>query len=197
MNGASTLYEVFEESVSKFADRPCLGWRPVGEDGTPGSFQFLTYEETRTKARQLASALSNLGVAKGGKVGIYSANNVQWMLGIRAVDTISATVVPIYDSLGDSAVEYIIKHSELSVALVEPSKLANIAQVAPAVAGQVKAIITTSQPQDDAAKAAVKKIQDAGIAVKAWEEFLEDGAAKPVEPIPPAAEDIACIMYTR
>lgn len=196
LNGASTLYEVFEESVSKFADCPCLGWRPVGEDGTPGSFQFLTYEETRTKARNLASALANIGVSKGGKVGIYSANNVQWMLGIRAVDTISATVVPIYDSLGDSAVEYIVKHSELSVALVEPSKLANIAQVAKAVTGQVKAIITTSQPQDDAAKAAVKAIEDAGIAVKAWDEFLEDGAASPVEPTPPAAEDVACIMYT-
>ena len=197
LDGATTLYHSFENSVSKFSDRPCLGWRPIGEDGTPGSYQFLTYEEVRTKARNLASALAKSGVSKCDKVGIYSANNIQWQLGIRAVDMLSASIVPIYDSLGDSAIEYIIKHSELAVALVEPNKLANFALVAGAVADQVKAVVAMAHPSDDAEKAAVKKIEDAGIAVKSWDEYLDEGAAVPFDPTPPEPETIACIMYTR
>ncbi|KAL4529425.1 hypothetical protein Ndes2526A_g04213 [Nannochloris sp. 'desiccata'] len=196
INGASTMYEVFEASATKFADRPCLGWRPVNDDGTPGDFKFHTYQETHTMARNLASALASSGVAKGGKVGILSANNVQWMLGIRASDMLAASVVPIYDTLGESAVEYIINHSGLTVALIEPAKLAGFAAVAPKVAGQVRTIVTTSEPQDDAAKAAVKKIADAGIEVRGFEEYLAAGAASPVDPTPTKSDDIACIMYT-
>lgn len=191
------MYEVFEASATKFADRPCLGWRPVNDDGTPGDFKFHTYQETHTMARNLASALASSGVAKGGKVGILSANNVQWMLGIRASDMLAASVVPIYDTLGESAVEYIINHSGLTVALIEPAKLAGFAAVAPKVAGQVRTIVTTSEPQDDAAKAAVKKIADAGIEVRGFEEYLAAGAASPVDPTPTKSDDIACIMYTR
>ena len=115
---------------------------------------------------------------------------------IRAVDVLSAAIVPIYDSLGDSAVEYIIKHSELSVALVEASKLPLFAQVAAAVAGQVKTVVSLSQPKDGPEKEAMAAIVGAGIEVTTWEEYLEVGAASPVEPMPPTAEDLACIMYT-
>jgi len=191
------MFEVFEASATKFADRPCLGYRPVNDDGTPGDFKFHTYQETRTMARNLASSLASSGITKGGKLGILSANNVQWMLGIRACDMLAASVVPMYDTLGESAVEYIVNHSGLTVALIEPAKLAAFAAIASKVSGQVTTIITTSEPQDDAAKAAVQKIVDAGIKVRGFEEYLAAGAANPVEPTPPSPEDIACIMYTR
>ena len=192
----ATLYELFEASVQSFPDRPCLGWRPIGDDGSPGSYQFLTYTETRTKARHLASALALSGIGKNGKVGILSANNVEWMLAIRAVDVLSASIVPIYDSLGDTAVEYIITHSGLSAVLVEPAKLATFAPAAAAVASQIKVLVTMSPPTDAAAKAAVESIKNAGISVKGWEEYLAEGEASPVDPTPPSPDDIACIMYT-
>jgi hypothetical protein len=46
VHGATTLYELFEESVRKHGDRPCLGWRPM-TDGKAGPFEFWTYKETR------------------------------------------------------------------------------------------------------------------------------------------------------
>ena len=45
--------------------------------------------------------------------------------------------MPIYDSLGESAVEYIVSHSEMSVALVEAAKLGALSKVAPAIAKHV------------------------------------------------------------
>ena len=107
----ATLYESFNAAVEAYPDRPCLGWRPVDAAGVAGPYQFHTYKETQALAADVASALSQSGVREGGKVGIFSANRVEWMLTVRGVDVLSAAAVPIYDTLGESAVEYVIKHS--------------------------------------------------------------------------------------
>lgn len=31
----------------------CLGWRPIAEDGTPGDYEFLTYQETQGWLRRV------------------------------------------------------------------------------------------------------------------------------------------------
>lgn len=199
LDGASTLFELFESSVTKFGDRACLGWRPIVDDGQAGSYQYLTYNECKEKARALASSLSHCGITRGGKVGVYSANSVNWMLAIRAADVISAAIVPIYDSLGESAVEYIVKHSELTVALVETSKLVPFAKVASSIADQVKnvVIMDDSSKLSAAVSSAVDTIKGAGLSVHSWEEFMSLGAGKEFQPDPPKPDDVACIMYTR
>lgn len=45
MEGASTLYEVFENSVKTFGDKQCLGFRPM-LDGKAGPYQWWTYKQT-------------------------------------------------------------------------------------------------------------------------------------------------------
>jgi long-chain acyl-CoA synthetase len=194
VDGAATLLEIFEASVVKHPDRPCLGWRLISGDGSAGPYKFLTYAQTRQKARELASALAQVGVQRGSKIGVYGANSVNWMLAIRAADVLSSAIVPIYDSLGESAVEYIIKHSEMSVALIEPSKLAHFASIAPRVSSGVKTVVTMADVSD---KVPLEAIRSEGIKVYSWDEFLSLGASKEVKVIPPKAEDLACIMYTR
>lgn len=191
--GHATLLDVFNSSVERFGDRKCLGWRPIDAQGAAGPYEFLTYKEVHAKAQDLASALSQSGVSKDGKLGILSANCVEWMLAIRAVDVVSATIVPIYDSLGKDAVEYIIKHSELTVALVESSKLGAIAAVASAVAGQMHTLVYVGK--EDAAS--LDAIRSAGITVHSFAEFLELGKKKAVKVVPPTPDHVACIMYTR
>lgn len=43
---ATTLYEVFEQSVKRYGDCKCLGWRPI-VDGKAGPYEYWTYKETR------------------------------------------------------------------------------------------------------------------------------------------------------
>ena len=45
MEGATTLYEVFENSVKTFGDNQCLGFRPM-VDGKAGPYQWWTYKQT-------------------------------------------------------------------------------------------------------------------------------------------------------
>ncbi|MEO8171149.1 MAG: AMP-binding protein, partial [Oxalobacteraceae bacterium] len=39
-----------------------------------------TYRQLQTEARRLSSALLNLGLQRGDRVGIWSHNNAQWLL---------------------------------------------------------------------------------------------------------------------
>eukprot|EP00887_Chlorella_sp_A99_P001271 scaffold14.g1271.t1 len=190
--GVATLYEAFNASVDRFGDCNCVGWRPVGEDGKAGPYEFLTYKETKERATWFASALSQacraaappgpfapfaldsaprwanlVGFQPKDRLGIYAANKVEWMLALRGVDMLSGTIVPIYDSLGESAVQYIVNHSESTIALVESAKLVAFTNV-------------LSQ-------------------VFSFDEFQELGESKVGEfsPVPPKPEDLCCIMYTR
>ena len=49
--------------------------------------------------------------------------------------------VPLYDSLGENAIEYIVTHSEATIVFVASDKIANLAAALPHVKGQVKNVV--------------------------------------------------------
>lgn len=100
--------------------------------------------------------------------------------------------MPIYDSLGENAVEFIINHSETSIAVVESAKLPALAKVAAQVKGTLRTVVYLGAG-DDASAAALKA---AGLGVMSWAELAASGAAGDVAPVPPTPEDVTCIMYT-
>src|SRR5438034_2643317 len=54
-----------------------------------------TYRELQAEARRLASALLNLGLQRGDRVGIWSHNNAQWLLTQLATADIGVVLVNI------------------------------------------------------------------------------------------------------
>lgn len=80
---ASTLYEVFQNSVKLYADKPCLGHRPIGKDGKAGDFTFMTYKETSDKVTAFAASLRTAGLAKGARVAVFGANSCEWMIAMQ------------------------------------------------------------------------------------------------------------------
>lgn len=44
--GVTTLYELFENSVKKYPNNKCLGWRPI-QDGKAQPYTFHTYKEVQ------------------------------------------------------------------------------------------------------------------------------------------------------
>ena len=66
MEGATTLYEVFENSVKTYSDKQCLGFRPM-VDGKAGPYQWWTYKQTHgallgPPSRELYRAASALNI---------------------------------------------------------------------------------------------------------------------------------------
>ena len=196
VNGFTTMFDVFKNTVERFPDRKCLGWRPVDSDGKAAeSFSYYTYTETNELAGHVASALRALGAGSKTKVGVWSVNNVEWMLTIRGCERIDGIIVPMYDSLGETAIEYITKHSELEIAVVHADKLPSFASISGAIKGTVRGCVVIGDVSKHTD--AVDTIKNSGLFVHSWEAFVKMGKDNgPVDISAPSAEDIACIMYT-
>jgi long-chain acyl-CoA synthetase len=193
LEGVSTLYESFQNSVKKYPNNECLGWRPTDKDGNAGPFKWLTYAQTAAKVEDIASGLAHVGLKPQGRVGVFGANSPEWMTTMQACNRMSLYCVPLYDSLGENAIEFIISHSEASIVFAASDKLGNLAAALPHVLELVKTVVYWGDGDKVAAEAVAKL---GGIKVYAFEEFLALGKAHPAPPVPPQAEDYCTIMYT-
>ncbi|PSC74925.1 long chain acyl-synthetase 4-like [Micractinium conductrix] len=182
----ASLYEMFMASVEKFPDNKCLGRREG--DG----YSWLTYKATAELAAAVGSALTKVGLAPHGRVGVYGANSPEWMVAMQACNRQNLYCVPLYDSLGEHAIEFIIKHAEATCVFTQSDKFGTLAKSLPHVDNLIKTVVYWG-PADAAATEAAKA---AGADVYSWDEFLQLGRTNAVEAVPPKAEDLCTIMYT-
>ena len=184
--GCVTLAELFAKSVEEFGDCQCLGQRV-----NDGPYMWLTYSEVMDATNKIASALIAEGADVGTKVGILSGNCPEWMVGMQACNKIGAACVPLYDTLGENAVEYIINHAECKIAFINAKKIPVFLKTK----GKIPTI-TTLVYWGDATEEDVKALGDFGVNVFTYDQFLEKGAAEKKENAGPSAEDLCTIMYT-
>lgn len=62
----------------------------------------------------LGSGLLQLGITPKSMLGLYSVNCKEWVLLDAAAHAYSMVSVPLYDTLGPDAVEFICNHAELA-----------------------------------------------------------------------------------
>ena len=72
---------------------------------------FLQAGDIRTS---LGSGLLQLGITPKSMLGLYSVNCKEWVLLDAAAHAYSMVSVPLYDTLGPDAVEFISNHAELA-----------------------------------------------------------------------------------
>ncbi|KAF8060497.1 LACS4 [Scenedesmus sp. PABB004] len=191
--GVKTLYELFQTSVGKFGAEKLLGWRPVGADGKPGPYEWLSYAQTAARVEAVASGLAGLGVQPGQRVGVYGVNCPEWMIAMQACNRMSYQCVPLYDTLGENAIEFIIEHSEAVVAFADGAKLAPLAKAAAGIdTARFKTVVAWGKPN----AAAVEALKGAGVEVLTFEALAAAGEAAPAPAVAPAPEDYCTIMYT-
>ncbi|KAK9816726.1 hypothetical protein WJX72_004272 [[Myrmecia] bisecta] len=183
LQGISSLWELFESSVKRFPGSQCLGSRP-GPDAT---FEWLTYQQVMDRVAAVASALHKL--PKNSTVGIYANNSPEWIIAMQACNRMSLVCVPLYDSLGEDAVEYIVNHSETTVVFVASNKLPTLVAALPSCPR-----VTTVVFWGDAAE--VKLPTNGSVAFQSFADFIRKGEAAPAPARPPAGEDLCTIMYT-
>ncbi|KAL0422698.1 UNVERIFIED_CONTAM: Long chain acyl-CoA synthetase 2 [Sesamum latifolium] len=163
-------WNFFSESVKKNPNNQMLGRRQI-KDGKAGAYTWLTYQQVYDATLKIGSAIRRRGVNPGDKCGIYGANCPEWIIAMEACIGQSITYVPLYDTLGANAVEFIINHAEVSIAFVQESKL-----------------LSVSDKQKETA-------EELGVACFSWEEFALLGDLD--ENLPPKKKTDTCtIMYT-
>ncbi|GAQ86175.1 Long-Chain Acyl-CoA Synthetase [Klebsormidium nitens] len=191
LGSAATLYELFSNSAMKYADMPCLGQRKV-VDGKAGPFEYLSYKEAFRQAIVLAGSLEYIGVQPHSTCGIYGVNTPTWMLAMQACNALTVYSVPLYDTLGPQAIEFIINHAEISTIFIQESSLSKLLEALPKCNNHVKVVISLGSFSAEAKST----LEARGLKAYAFDDLLVMGREKPFEPHAPNPDDIATIMYT-
>jgi len=104
-----TLPTLFQNSVKKYADKTSVVF--AGESN-------YTYRQMGDEVNLLAEMLLELGVSKGDKVAILSANMPNWGKIFFAISMVGAVAVPILPDFHTREIHTIIEHSESKVLFV-------------------------------------------------------------------------------
>jgi fatty-acyl-CoA synthase len=79
----------------------------------------LTYAEMQRATDRLARALAAIGVEHGDRVGIWSTNNVEWLIAQFATPKIGAILVNINPAFRSSELDYVLRQSGVSVLITQ------------------------------------------------------------------------------
>jgi len=108
----TTINQLFREAAKR-GDRPALKRRSGKE------WETLSWKTYRTAAHRVANGLLKMGIEKGERVAILSNSRVEWCFCDMAVSGLAACVVPIYQSVKDDEVHYILQDSGARYIFVE------------------------------------------------------------------------------
>uniref|UniRef100_A0A0E0MGC7 Long-chain-fatty-acid--CoA ligase n=1 Tax=Oryza punctata TaxID=4537 RepID=A0A0E0MGC7_ORYPU len=183
-------WDFFSGAVKQYPKNKMLGQRKVS-DGKAGDYVWLTYEEVYQKVMKIGSAIRSLGVKLGGHCGIYGSNCPEWIMAMQACNSQGICYVPLYDTLGANAVEFIMDHAEISIAFVQESKIKSVLAVVQKCRAHIKAIVSFGDVINDLKREA----EQLGISCFSWEEFSALGKQNHELP-KKQKEDICTIMYT-
>ncbi|WIA20988.1 hypothetical protein OEZ85_005325 [Tetradesmus obliquus] len=111
----ATLHDCWQAAVGRFPAERVLGWRLRDSSGRlQQQYNWMTFAQACEVRDALGSGLLAAGIPAGSALGLYSSNCPHWVLLDAAAAAYSMVSVPLYDSLGPQAVQYIINHAELA-----------------------------------------------------------------------------------
>ncbi|XP_027340049.1 long chain acyl-CoA synthetase 4-like [Abrus precatorius] len=191
IQGLDTCWDVFRIAAEKYPTRPMLGRREV-VDGNPGKYKWQTYQEVYDLVVKVGNSIRACGYGEGVKCGMYGANCPEWIMSMEACNAHGLYCVPLYDTLGAGAVEFIICHAEISIAFAEEKKIAELLKAFPNAAKHLKTIVSFGNviPEQK------QEIEKFGLTIYSWDEFLQLGHEKSFDLPVKKKSDICTIMYT-
>ena len=110
------------------------GQRTLYRFSRDGIWNSTTWEEALTQVREIALGLVSLGVKKGDRVVLFSANRVEWSLVDWANICIGALTVPLYSTSTPVEVGRLTSHSQSTTMIVDtPQRWAKFASLVPSL----------------------------------------------------------------
>lgn len=209
----TTTHEIFEAGLQRSATRMCLGIRPRlapdAKANTPASnevkyadhYVWETYEQVNKRKLDLGSAIEGLfrsGKAGGGElptVGIWSINRPEWQIIDQALAVYSRVTVSLYDTLGPTVVEYVLNHSEASMAFVTQENLPRLIALGPRCP-KLRVIVSIDDLSEGATRVAQAWAKEYRLELYTMKQLEVMGAQTRYPVNPPKPHDLATICYT-
>jgi long-chain acyl-CoA synthetase len=108
-----TINQVFENRAKKYGTRIAI------EKKLKGKWESASWEDYYKRAAYIGLALYDMGLKKGDRVSLLSENRLEWLYTDMGVLGAGGCIVPIYPTLIDEEVEYIVSHSDSKFMVVE------------------------------------------------------------------------------
>lgn len=102
-----------EDVAERHGDRPAIRF-----EGTD-----LSFRELEVRSRAVARALVGAGVVKGSRVALLMANRPEWAVASFAVALVGGVLIPVNTFATSAELDYILRHSDASLLLMQPSLL--------------------------------------------------------------------------
>ncbi|KAM7542880.1 hypothetical protein Aperf_G00000011812 [Anoplocephala perfoliata] len=192
IEGASTLYDVFKNSVRCQPNAPFLGWH----DSLHAPYQWWTYGQVNEKVEACGSGLLEFPelARKSVKcVGIYAVNCPAWKITQLGCWAYGLVVVTLFDALGQEAMTQICKEAELTVVICDNPERAGKLIKSHSAYPELKYIVLISSRRD---LEHLRSSAGGDIEVILFDDLLTLGSAKHKPVCPHAADDLAIICYT-
>jgi long-chain acyl-CoA synthetase len=109
----------FDRMSEAYPDRPAVVY--LGET--------FSYGRLRDLSERFAGGLHGLGVGKGDRVMIYTANCVQWLIAFLAIQRIGAVIVPVSPIYTSFEIEYMLKDSGAETVICQDTNYCYVQEV--------------------------------------------------------------------
>ena len=116
IQGPRTIGRLFKARIEKNPTRSAIGWIENNE------VKSINYNEYKNTIQILATAFHKIGLNVGDKVAILAQTCKEWHFLDMATLCSRGCVVPIYPSYLGKDIDYIFKHSDSSILVVENDK---------------------------------------------------------------------------
>ena len=205
--GLKTMWETFEINLKVGRGRKnFMGYRKKNEKNElEKKYTWITYEEANEKILNFSRGLNVLNLCPKIDIenddsfrllGIYSKNRPEWLLSYFGAVRDSITIVTIYDTLGDIALEYIFNQTKLTTIVVEAKTLAKLYNLAKeGKTGQIKNLIVLDKDENEKF---CNELQKLDFNIFTWEQVENEGKTKgkEINLNLPNPDSISTINYT-
>ncbi|MBI3591115.1 MAG: long-chain fatty acid--CoA ligase [Candidatus Melainabacteria bacterium] len=188
---ASNLAELFKNQASKNSNRIAVEYRLRRNE----SFKTISWEYFNTVVKEVAYGLIELGLHKGQKIAILSDTRYEWAVCDLAALSCGGVVVPIYPTLPNEAVAYILNNSECQIVIVEDKGQLQKIRSQWSAFPQIKYAVVIEDlgdiPEHDDKIISLRKLRDKGMLNFSKDPYLID---KHIDDV--CIDDVATIIYT-
>ena len=112
---AANIPELFIKQVNKNNDKVAFEYRLRRNE----PYRKISWTHLNTMVQEVTYGLIELGVKKGDNVAILSNTRYEWSIFDLAILSIGAVVVPIYPTLPEQSVNYILNDSKSEIVILE------------------------------------------------------------------------------
>ncbi|RYE15183.1 MAG: long-chain fatty acid--CoA ligase, partial [Sphingobacteriales bacterium] len=113
------VFDLIPYSASRYNNKSFVNGKVLGQ------WHNLTIAEFSAKADAVSHSLIKLGLGKGSRAAIMSPNRVEWNICDLAILQIGAYQIPLYPTLGEQDIRFILNDAEINLVFVADEALYN------------------------------------------------------------------------